>query len=143
MTPRQIELVQRSFRSLLPITDGAAALFYTRLFELDPELRSLFHSDMKQQGQKLMVALGVIVRHLHNLGEILPGVRALAERHASYGVKSSHYATVGQALLDTLRAGLGDTFTGEVRDAWLGAYSVLSETMIAAVEEPQPAWRTL
>lgn len=43
MTPRQIELVQASWRRVLPIAEDAAQLFYARLFELDPTLRELFH----------------------------------------------------------------------------------------------------
>ena len=38
----QIELVQSSFARVEPIADTAAALFYTRLFELDPSLRLMF-----------------------------------------------------------------------------------------------------
>ena len=36
MTPEQIALVQSSFAAVRPIADVAAALFYDRLFELDP-----------------------------------------------------------------------------------------------------------
>ena len=45
MTPKQIVLVQESFK-VLPAADVAAALFYGRLFELDPSLRDMFHGDM-------------------------------------------------------------------------------------------------
>jgi hypothetical protein len=41
MTTTQTELVQASFAKVLPIADEAAALFYGRLFELDPALRPL------------------------------------------------------------------------------------------------------
>ena len=33
-------LVQESFAAVMPIADDAAALFYHRLFELDPSLRA-------------------------------------------------------------------------------------------------------
>ena len=35
-------------------SDEAAAVFYNRLFELDPDLEDLFTGDMKEQGRKLM-----------------------------------------------------------------------------------------
>ena len=38
MTPADITLVKDSFRKIVPIADQAAALFYARLFELDPAL---------------------------------------------------------------------------------------------------------
>lgn len=36
MTPKAVELVQGSWKKVLPIADTAAAIFYTKLFELDP-----------------------------------------------------------------------------------------------------------
>lgn len=39
MNAAQIALVQTSFDLVLPIADTAAALFYERLFTLDPALR--------------------------------------------------------------------------------------------------------
>ena len=52
MTSDQIALVQQSFAHMLPIADTAAALFYRRLFELDPSLRTLFTGDVAKQGHK-------------------------------------------------------------------------------------------
>jgi nitric oxide dioxygenase len=37
MTPDQKQLVQSTWEKVLPIADAAAAPFYGRLFELDPE----------------------------------------------------------------------------------------------------------
>ena len=48
MTPEHIALVQGSFMEARPMADRAAALFYERLFTLDPTLRSLFHSNMQE-----------------------------------------------------------------------------------------------
>ena len=135
MTPRQVELVQGSFAKVAPIADAAAEIFYNRLFELDPSLRALFKSDMKQQGKKLMDSLKMVVGNLRNLDRIIPGVKAMAVRHTTYGVKNEHYATVGSALIDTLQKGLGDAFTTEVREAWLAAYTALATTMQAAADE--------
>jgi len=135
MTPTQIDLVQSSFAKVIPIADTAAELFYSRLFELDPSLRPMLRSDMKSQGKKLMDGLKMFVGNLRNLDRIVPGVQAMAVRHVSYGVQDHHYATVGTALLDTLQKGLGDAFTDDVREAWLGAYTILATTMKAAAAE--------
>ncbi|MDP1674939.1 MAG: globin domain-containing protein, partial [Burkholderiales bacterium] len=50
MKQHQISLVQDSFSKVAPIAEAAAEMFYKRLFELDPKLRSLFRGDMKEQG---------------------------------------------------------------------------------------------
>jgi len=134
MTHEQNKLVKESFEKVLPIADVAAELFYGRLFELDPSLRRLFHRDMKEQGRMLMQMIRVAVANLDRLGDIVPAVEALGERHARYGVEDSHYATVGEALIWTLEQGLGDAFTPETRQAWITVYGVLSSVMQSAAD---------
>jgi hemoglobin-like flavoprotein len=132
MTPQQIELVQTSFKKVVPIAGTAADLFYDRLFETAPEVRSMFPQDMKEQKAKLMGMLGTAVSHLHKLDEILPAVKALGERHKGYGVTAAHYAPVGAALLWTLEKGLGPDFTPEVKEAWTVTYTALAGVMTSA-----------
>ncbi len=135
MTSAEIHLVKDSFRQIVPIADQAAALFYARLFELDPALRHLFRGDMREQGRKLMTMIAVAVQSLERIDTLVPAVRQLGARHAGYGVTEDHYATVGAALLWTLEKGLGPAFTPAVRDAWTSTYSLLANTMIEAQRE--------
>ena len=137
MTAPEIKLVQSSFRAVAPIADQAAALFYARLFELDPALRALFRGDMQEQGRKLMSVLGLAVGSLEKLDQLLPAVRQLGVRHVGYGVDDGHYATVGAALLWTLEKGLGSAFTPEVRAAWTTTYTTLASTMLDAAHAHQ------
>jgi hemoglobin-like flavoprotein len=133
MTPAQITAVQKSFQLVAPIADTAAHLFYTRLFELDPSLRPLFRGDMRGQGRKLM--LTVVVTGLDRLDTLVPAVQALGRRHAAYGVQPKHFDTVAAALLWTLAQGLGPAFTPDVEAAWTTAYTILADTMKAAMAE--------
>ena len=135
MNNQQKMLVQASFRNVVPIADVAAALFYARLFELDPSLRPLFRGDLEAQGRKLMHMLSVAVRGLDNLDRLVPNVQALGRRHVGYGVTAAHYATVGEALLWTLEQGLGEDFTPSVREAWTAVYTALAEVMQQAAAE--------
>lgn len=140
MTQDQIRQVQESFRAVLPIKQQAARLFYGRLFEIDPGLRPLFaHADLAAQGNKLMAALAFVVGSLREPGPMLATVRALAVRHAGYGVQEAHYASVGKALMWTLEAGLGDAWTAELWAAWAEAYQVLSGVMIQAMRDAEAA----
>lgn len=129
MTPEQIALVQSSWQQVLPIQTQAAALFYGKLFELDPSLTHLFKGDMVEQGRKLMNMMATVVARLDEVGEIVPAVQALGRRHVGYGVEDRHYETVGRALLWTLATGLGAAFTDEVREAWTAAYVTLAGVM--------------
>ena len=137
MTPEQITLVQESFKKVAPISETAAELFYARLFELDPTLRSLFKRDMTLQGHELMAMIAAAVHGLNDLEQLLPVVRDLGVRHVGYGVLQKHYDTVGAALLWTLERGLGGDLTDETRRAWAAAYGLLAAAMIeAAYGEP-------
>ena len=132
MTPRQIELVQTTWESVIPISENAAGLFYNRLFELDPALRPMFTTDIKEQGAKLMQMITIAVRGLHNIEALVPAVEQLGRRHAGYGVRDKDYDTVASALLWTLEQGLGPAFTPETREAWATIYGVLATTMQSA-----------
>ena len=134
MTPREKSVVQETFAQVAPIADEAAALFYGRLFELDPTLKALFKIDMREQGRKLMQMIGLAVSKLDALDELVPAVQALGRRHAGYGVKDGDYDTVGAALLWTLEQGLGPAFTPEVKSAWTTVYGVLASTMKMAAK---------
>ncbi len=132
MTPQQINLVQASFEQVKPIAATAADLFYKRLFELDPALKPLTKGDMQRQGMMLMNMIGTAVAGLSKPEAIIPAVRALGERHVGYGVKNEHYATVGEALLWTLGAGLGAALTADVKEARTSAYGLLAGVMQGA-----------
>jgi hemoglobin-like flavoprotein len=129
MTPEQKTLVRDSFAKVAPIAPQAAALFYDRLFTLDPSLKPLFKGDMTEQGRKLMAMIGTAVANLNKLDTIVPAVQDLGRRHAGYGVPASSYDTVAEALLWTLGQGLGDAFTPEVKAAWTEAYTILATVM--------------
>jgi hemoglobin-like flavoprotein len=134
MTPEQIELVQTTWKQVVPIKDKAVDLFYDKLFELDPSLRSLFPTDMREQKAKLVTMLNTAVMSLKDLGGLVPKVQELGRRHGTYGVKGEHYSTVGAALLWTLEQGLGPAFSPAARDAWTITYGVLAKTMQEAAQ---------
>ena len=129
LTVDKIARVQQTFAVIAPIADDAAALFYRRLFELDPSLKAMFRGDMTEQRRKLMQMLTAAVKGLNNLDRLVPVVEELGRRHAGYGVADAHYNTVGEALLWTLEKGLGKDFTPEVKDAWATVYGLLATTM--------------
>ena len=129
ITEAQKKLVQASFEQVEPIADQAAEIFYSKLFEYDPKLRSLFKGDMKDQGKKLMATLKIAVKSLDDLSALVPVVQNLAAKHIDYGVTVDDYTPVGNALLFTLKTGLGDAFTPELRAAWVEVYTTLANVM--------------
>jgi len=138
MDEQTIRLLQESFAEVMAIRSEAAALFYERLFAIDPALKPLFQdADMRSQEMKLMAALALVVGKLRALDEVIPVLEGLAVKHVAYGVEERHYATVGEALVQTLSLAFGARFTPELRTAWLTAYGAISGVMIAAAAKSQ------
>src|SRR5260370_13635610 len=92
VTPQQIELVQTSFKKVVPIAGTAADLFYDRLFEIAPEVRSMFPQDLAEQKKKLMGMLGTAVGNPHKVETLLSALHDLRKRPQGHGVTSAHHA---------------------------------------------------
>jgi hemoglobin-like flavoprotein len=134
MTPHQIRLVRESWRRFAPPPPDAPRAFYQRLFELNPECRSLFGAvDLAHQGCKLMRMLDEIIRLLDQPEALIGEVARLGTRHAAYGVRDTDYGSVGAALLWMFEQQLGPAFDQETRTAWADAYGLIAGVMRRAV----------
>ncbi len=129
MTDDQKKMVRETYAKVSSNAPAVAALFYQRLFEIDPDLRALFKGDMAEQGRKLMAMIGTAVANLRQIDTIIPAVQRLGQQHIAYGVKDADYEVVGSALLWTLQQGLGEAFTPPVREAWTACYTALATIM--------------
>ncbi len=108
--PHSSDLSGRVSQGWQVMPEVAGALFYERLFALNPGFRPLFKDDMRVQGVKLMTMLAMVVYNLPEPGQILPAIRDLAVRHIEYGVKLADYDALREALLWTLEQALGKDF---------------------------------
>ncbi len=138
LTSDQVRLIQSSFLDLNDAIDSLATAFYARLFELNPQLRSLFKGDMRTQRWKLTQQLLMLLIYLRHPDSLMEATRGLGQRHVRYGVQQEDYATVGEALLWALECVLGEKFTPEVKEAWKTAYLFVAYTAIEAGYEHQP-----
>jgi hemoglobin-like flavoprotein len=130
VTPEQKVLVRRTWADVVPQSDTTAAMFYQRLFTVDPAARRLFgNTDMRAQGTLFMQMLSIFVRSLDDLPDMAAALESCGRRHVGYGVLGSDYEDVGRALLWAVEQVLGDGFTPDVRDAWSEGYRLLAATM--------------
>jgi hemoglobin-like flavoprotein len=136
MTPEQVRLIHDSFAEIMPHSDEVAAAFFGRLFEVAPEVRPLFKTDMAEQRVKFMATMSMLVNSIGNLDIVLPAAGRLATRHVGYGVTAEHYPVVGDALLWTVERTLGLNWTSDVASAWTEAYGMLSRHMIGEAYGP-------
>lgn len=144
-------IIRDTWRLVVPIADTAADLFYRRLFELKPEYRAYFTSDMATQKKKLLAMLAFIVaaqdwpdsawrETVDPESDLCMVVLALGRRHSVlYRIPDSAYDAVGEALLWTLDYGLGAKFDATARAAWTRLYTLLALTMKMGRLSVQPA----
>lgn len=129
MTPEQIKLIKLSFVPLMSRKRDAGKIFYQRLFEVAPETKAMFKSDINAQAEKLMSMLGMIISSLHDNAALRTMLGNLGERHRGYGATEEHYAKVCTTLLWTLEQLLGDAFTAEAKTAWTELYAAVGAMM--------------
>jgi len=130
LTPQQKRLVRESFQSVQEYSSSLTKLFYGRLFELAPTVRSLFASDLNEQARKLVEMLTTIVNALDRFEELGPQLVDLGRRHVTYGARPEHYDVVRVALLWALAQALDHEFDRETRQAWDQMLRAISAAMV-------------
>lgn len=130
VTHHEAELVRTGFAHLQTRIQPASVAFYEALFRRRPDLRVMFREDLSGQGMKFMSTLGALVDSLDQPQDLAAKLKDLGHSHAALGVHAEHFAPMGDALIETLRAELGDEMTPEAEAAWRKAYDGLTELML-------------
>ena len=129
LTETEIALIRKSFDRLRELKTGRDPFgtdFYDRLFVKAPETRALFREDLAEQGMRFLSTLGMIVAALDRPEELDAQFERLAAGHRAYGVRQEHYAPMGEALRETMRATLGESYDTETDAAWGKAYDMIA-----------------
>lgn len=136
MTTPQLMLVKQSWKLLREVDSAVLGdVFYGWLFIQYPSLRSMFTGSMESQYQKFVDMLSIIVARLDRPATVAQEISQLAKSHARYGVKPEHYVAVKEALLWTLKQGLGTDWNDDVEQAWVACYDILTQSMLQENEE--------
>lgn len=135
------QLLKDSLALVAPVADQLIAQFYDRLFTAHPEVRPMFPAVMEPQREKLLKAIIALVTHYERPDELMPALTAMGRRHASYGVRTEHYAIVGQTLLATLADVAGDVWNAELEGAWTRAYTFAAGAMVQGASQAETAAR--
>jgi hemoglobin-like flavoprotein len=133
MTPEQVDLIRKSFDEMWPMNRDIADLCYSRLFEVAPDARCLFPSDMERQRAKLMDMIAALVGALDQPALFQSLVAHSGRQHAKFGVQPSHYAAMGDALMWSLECKFGASFTPELRASWRALYAAVEAEMLRVV----------
>ena len=136
MNEVEVRMIKKSWASIRSIDPAIVGdLFYSKLFTDHPSLRKMFPKKMDEQYAKLIEMLNIIVARLDNVEQMIESIAAMGRRHVNYGVRPAHYKMVGNALLWTLRHGLGNDWNPDLEKAWARCYLMISDTMINAAKE--------
>lgn len=129
MTPRQKEIIRKTFLQLHTKEEIVADLLYKKFFELEPKSQALFRGDMQEQKRRLMRMLVIAVEHLDNPAELQPILFNLGQIHHSFGIEGHQFTSFGEALDFTIKTILKNDCTAEVEEAWKAVYLNLAATM--------------
>jgi hemoglobin-like flavoprotein len=134
-TELQVELLEASFAKIKPQADDFVTSFYENLFTDYPAAQPLFaHTDMKEQGKKLLASLVFVVENLRKPGQLSEALKGLGARHVKYGALPEHYPLVGNTILKTFGQYLGADWTEETKQAWVNAYGLITQVMLEGAD---------
>ena len=135
MTPEQVDLIRTSFDAMYPMRRDIAELCYSRFFELAPDARSLFPSDMERQRIKLMDMIAALVASLDQRPLFQSLAANSGRHHARFGVQPWQYVAMGEALMWSLEHKFGASFTPELRESWRALYATVQIEMLRAAAQ--------
>lgn len=136
LEPSEIQLVQHTFAMVNCVSVTASQMFFNRLFEIAPEVRPLFTTDMHSHRIKFMVTLRFMIESLDDPTAFASITKQMGQLHGDRGVQDAHYLIMEQALLWMLQRTLGHSFTPAVREAWVKTYALIAEQMQEAAHQP-------
>lgn len=133
MSPDQKWQIQTTFIKLLPKASTLADTFYSRLFQLDPSLRRHLDGSIRERDRRMIMEMFTFAAlGLDRMSDMLPALADLGSRYGSSFLEKD-YATVKTALLWTLEAQLGTSFTPQAKAAWEALYCLLAGAMKSAI----------
>src|SRR5258705_10704342 len=132
MTPEQVDIIRKSFDAMWSMRGDIAELRYSRFFELAPDAKDLFRSDMERQRVKLMDMIAALVASLDQRALFQSLATQSGRQHARFGVRPSHYDALGEPLMWSLERKFAASFTPELRASWTALYAAVKVEMLRA-----------
>ena len=122
-------MVQASWHGLGARRAELPALFYGRLFELDPGARHLVAALRQTDGDRLLELMERIVPALERPETLVPELVLLARRYLSHGLREPCWERVGDAMLWSVEQLMHAEWNAELRLAWSDAVTLIISVM--------------
>lgn len=130
MDDATIQRLEDSFNLVAPRAEQLVDRFYERLFSEHPEVRPMFPDDMKEQKQKLLASLKLVVANLRDTGALVPPLQDMGQRHVKYGAEPAHYRVVRDTLLISMAGVAGQAWNDQLSRDWAGAIDLVARVML-------------
>jgi len=138
ITPEQAAVIKSTAPVLAQYGEVITRKFYHDMLENNPELKNVFNNTHQATGHQARALAGAVYAYAANideLGNLSEAVELICHKHASLYIQPQQYEIVGENLLKTIKAVLGDAATDEIMDAWGAAYWQLADIMIGREAE--------
>ncbi len=132
LSEENINIVQQSYPKIKDKLDEIMVKLYSHLFEMEPELKSLFENDIKEVAKKQAELVRLYVENINNLDAINEHINRVVEKHIEKKVQPKHYKLFGEAFIKAL-VDVAKVSYAE-REAWKEIYDFLAN-LISAKEK--------
>ncbi|CAI5982146.1 unnamed protein product [Closterium sp. NIES-64] len=145
----QVQLIKDSFKAKLqPDVPYHAMSLFINLFEIVPEAKALIsmtkdYTGPMRDNKALQEHATTVLKKVVNIATNLDNEKqvemyrkslaTLGQRHIGYGVKLKHAAKLRDAFVITMADAMGDTWSGDVKAAWIAAYDVIEEMFVVGL----------
>jgi nitric oxide dioxygenase len=112
--------------------------FYRSLLGAHPELKNVFNMRHQERGQQQEALARAVYAYAANIDDpscLTAVLEGIANKHASLGVLPEQYPIVGEHLLASIKAVLGDAATEDIISAWALAYGNLADILMGRESE--------
>lgn len=134
-TQDQINRLGSSFLLIEPRIDDVVSVFYAKLFDAAPALRSLFPTDMDVQKTHMNSALKLVANNVGTLENLAEPLRQMGARHVAYGAQEAQFPVVRDIMVASLAEVAGYAWTPQLSSDWGGALDAVAGYMIEGMRQ--------
>ena len=138
LSQKTIEVIKSTIPALTEHSVALTTLFYTKMFENNPEVKPFFNSSNQAGGQQQRALAGAIVafaKNVDNIPALASAVELISNKHASLMIKPEHYPIVGANLLASIQELLSLPEDHDIITAWGEGYWFLANVLIEREKE--------
>ena len=104
--------------------------FYKRLFDVNPDARSLFKTNMQSQGRVLVGMISTALNQLKNPDSFGILLTELTHNHSRRGIRGLQYGIIGDVLFWSLHKCVGSVYDATTSVSWIKIFSYMLSIIV-------------